>query len=123
MRLSVKLRLWVPIAIFAAAGALAYWWHVRAAPAPNVSAEKPVPVRSGVATVRTVPEVYSASGFVTPLNVVDIRSQIMTTVRRVDIKEGQTVRTGQRIFTLDDRSDAANADKAAAQVVKDRALL
>jgi RND family efflux transporter MFP subunit len=120
--LSVKLRLWVPIAIFVAAGALAFWWHDRAAPAP-ISAEKPVPVRSGVATVRTVPEVYSASGFVTPLNVVEIRPQITTTVRRVDIKEGETVRTGQRMFTLDDRSDAANADKAAAQVVKDRALL
>jgi RND family efflux transporter MFP subunit len=121
--LSVKLRLWVPIAIFAFAAALAYWWHGRAPPAPNVGAEKPVPVRSGVATVQTVPEVYSASGFVTPLNVVEIRPQVTTTVRRVDIKEGQTVRTGQRMFTLDDRSDAANADKAAAQVVKDRALL
>jgi len=27
------------------------------------------------------------------------------------------------MFTLDDRSDAANADKAASQVVKDQALL
>jgi RND family efflux transporter MFP subunit len=121
--LSVKLRLWVPIAIFALAGMLAYWWHVRAAPAPNISPEKPLPVRSSVAEVRTVPEVYSASGFVTPLNVVEIRPQITTTVRRVDIKEGETVRTGQRMFTLDDRSDVANAGKATAQVVKDRALL
>lgn len=121
--MSIKLRLWVPIAIVVLAGALAYWWHGRADPAANISPERPVPVRSGTAEVRTVPEVYSASGFVTPLNVVEIRSQIMTTVRRVDIKEGQTVRTGQRMFTLDDRSDAANAEKAAAQVTKDRALL
>jgi RND family efflux transporter MFP subunit len=121
--LSGKLRLWIPIAVVIVAGLLAYWWYGRAAPAVNVGAEKPVAVRSGVATVRTVPEVYSASGFVTPLNVVEIRSQIMTTVRRVDIKEGQTVRIGQHMFTLDDRSDAANADKAAAQVVRDRALL
>jgi RND family efflux transporter MFP subunit len=123
LRLSGKLRLWIPIAIFIVAGMLAYWWYGRAAPAVNVGTQKPVAVRSGVAAVRTVPEVYSASGFVTPLNVVEIRSQIMTTVRRVDIKEGQTVRIGQRMFTLDDRSDAANADKAAAQVVRDRALL
>jgi multidrug efflux pump subunit AcrA (membrane-fusion protein) len=33
------------------------------------------------------------------------------------------VRAGQRMFSLDDRSDAANADKAASQVVKDQALL
>jgi len=121
--LSVKLRLWIPIAVFILVGTLAYWWYGRAAPAASVGAEKPVAVRSGVAAVRTVPEVFSASGFVTPLNVVEIRPQVMTTVRRVDIKEGQTVRAGQRMFTLDDRSDAANSDKAAAQVVKDRALL
>ncbi len=121
--MSPKHRLWISVAVFILAGTLAYWWHGRAAPAANVAAEKPVAVRSGVAAVRRVPEVYSASGFVTPLNVVEIRSQIMTTVRKVDIKEGQTVRTGQRMFTLDNRSDAANADKAAAQVVKDRAIL
>jgi len=41
----------------------------------------------------------------------------------VDVKEGTTVHAGQRLFTLDDRSDAANADKVSAQVVKDEALL
>jgi RND family efflux transporter MFP subunit len=121
--LTVKLRFLAPVTIFIVVGALTYWWYGRAAPAPNAIGEKPVPVRSGVAEVRDVPEVYSASGFVTPLNVVEIRPQITTTVRRVDIKEGQTVRTGQRMFTLDDRSDAANADKAVAQVAKDQALL
>jgi RND family efflux transporter MFP subunit len=70
-----------------------------------------------------VPEVYSTSGFVTPLNVVEIRPQVMATVRSVDIKEGQMVRVGQRIFTLDDRNDAANVKKTSAQVVRDQALL
>lgn len=121
--MTVKLRVWVPVAVVAFVGALAYWWHGRAGSVASVDAEKPIAVRSGVAALRTVPEVFSASGFVTPQNVVEIRSQIMTTVRRVDIKEGQTVRMGQRMFTLDDRSDAANAAKAVAQVVRDRALL
>jgi RND family efflux transporter MFP subunit len=122
--LTVKLRLVVPVTILAFALALAYWWNVRArAPDANVGVEKPVPVRSSVAEVRDVPEIFSASGFVTPLNVVEIRPQVTSTIRKVDIKEGQSVRTGQRMFTLDDRSDSANADKAVAQVVKDRALL
>jgi multidrug efflux pump subunit AcrA (membrane-fusion protein) len=121
--LTVKLRLLVPITIFIVVGALTYWWYGSAAPVPNAIAENPVPVRSGVAEVRDVPDAYSASGFVTPLNVVELRPQITTTVRRVDIKEGQTVHTGQRMFTLEDRSDAANADKAVAQVAKDQALL
>ena len=122
--MTVKLRLLVPITILTIAVALTYWWQVRArVPQANAGVEKPVPVRSSIAEVRDVPEVYSASGFVTPLNVVEIRPQVTSTIRRVDIKEGQTVRAGQRMFTLDDRSDAANADKAASQVVKDQALL
>ncbi len=122
--MTVKLRLLVPITILTVAVALAYWWNVRARTSEtNASVEKPVPVRSNIAEVRDVPEVYSASGFVTPLNVVEIRPQVTSTIRRVDIKEGQTVRTGQRMFTLDDRSDTANADKASAQVIKDQALL
>jgi RND family efflux transporter MFP subunit len=78
---------------------------------------------SGVAEVRDIPELISVTGFVTPLNVVDIRPQVTSTVRRVDIKEGQTVQTGQRMFTLDDRGDTANADKAIAQIARDQALL
>jgi membrane fusion protein, multidrug efflux system len=122
-RLTVRLRFLLPVAILALGIALAYWWHGRAASAPSANLEKAVPVRISVAEVRDVPEVISASGFVTPVKVVEIRPQVMTTIRRVDIQEGQTVRAGQRMFTLDSRGDTANADKAVAQVGKDQALL
>jgi RND family efflux transporter MFP subunit len=121
-----RLRAVLPVSLLAitAAIVLAYRWDERTrTPESNVSSEKPISVRSGIAEVREVPEVYSTSGFVTPLNVVEIRPQVTATVRSVDIKEGQMVRIGQRIFTLDDRSDAANVQKTAAQVVRDRALL
>jgi membrane fusion protein, multidrug efflux system len=122
--LTVKLRLLVPVTILTLAVALTYWWNVRARTSETkIAAENPVAVRSSVAEMRDIPEVYSASGFVTPLKVVEIRPQVTSTIRNVDIKEGQTVRAGQRMFTLDDRSDAANVDKAAAQVTKDQALL
>lgn len=95
---------------------------------PTISAskgvsEKPVPVKTSVAEQRDVPEVLSIQGFVTPEKVVEIRPQVMSVVRRLDIAEGQTVKAGQRMFTLDDRGDAANSAKAAAQVDKDTALL
>jgi RND family efflux transporter MFP subunit len=121
-----RLRIAVPVILLAIASAsvVAYRWNERARPpASSAASEKPIPVRSGIAEVRNVPEVYSTSGFVTSLNVVEIRPQVTATVRSVDIKEGQMIRLGQRIFTLDDRSDAANVQKTSAQVVKDQALL
>ncbi|HXL82719.1 MAG TPA: efflux RND transporter periplasmic adaptor subunit [Casimicrobiaceae bacterium] len=111
-------------ALILVAVALTYWWREHSAPsAAKTSVERAVPVRIAVAEMRDVSEVISVSGFVTPVNVVDIRPQITSTVRRVDIKEGQTVQVGQLMFVLDSRGDEANADKAGAQVGKDQALL
>jgi RND family efflux transporter MFP subunit len=101
-----------------------YSWKGRSAPpAPKAAAEKPVAVETAVAESRDVPEVLSMQGFVTPQKIVEIRPQVMSTVRAVKIREGQSVRAGQPLFTLDDRGDAANSAKAAAQVDKDQALL
>jgi RND family efflux transporter MFP subunit len=44
-------------------------------------------------------------------------------VREVHVLEGQDVRAGQLLFTLDQRSDTSNVDKARAQVARDRADL
>jgi RND family efflux transporter MFP subunit len=118
------IRLALLLALIVAAAALVYWRQSQSPDsATRQGVEKPVPVRIGVAELRDVPEVIAVTGFVTPLNVVDIRPQVTSTVRRIDIKEGQTVQAGQRMFTLDDRGDAANADKANAQIAKDQALL
>jgi RND family efflux transporter MFP subunit len=118
------IRLALLLALIVAAAALVYWRQSQSPDsATRQGVEKPVPVRIGVAELRDVPEVIAVTGFVTPLNVVDIRPQVTSTVRRIDIKEGQTVQAGQRMLTLDDRGDAANADKANAQIAKDQALL
>jgi multidrug efflux system membrane fusion protein len=67
--------------------------------------------------------VLAANGTVTPLQTVDLRPQTTSTIRKVHIKEGQFVKAGQLMFSLDDRSNRAAVDQARAQVARDRATL
>ena len=64
-----------------------------------------------------------AIGTVTPVASVDVKPQISSVVTRVHIKEGQFVRAGELLFTLDPRPDEANVAKVRAQIVKDEAVL
>ncbi len=63
--------------------------------------------------------VLNATGTVTPLSSVDIRPQVTSVVTKVHIREGQFVRAGDLLFTLDARTDEANVAKARAQLAKD----
>jgi len=65
----------------------------------------------------------SANGTVTPLRTVDLHPQTSATLRQVHIKEGDFVKQGQLMFSLDDRADRANVARAEAQVARDRATL
>jgi RND family efflux transporter MFP subunit len=80
-----------------------------------------VSVTTRVAEQRDVPVVLRTTGTVTALNSVDIRPQVSSTVRQVHFKEGQYVRAGQLLFTLDTPADEANVAKARAQLQKDMA--
>ncbi len=64
-----------------------------------------------------------ANGTVTPLRTVNLHPQTVTTIRKVHIREGQFVKEGQLMFSLDDRADLANVARAEAQVARDRATL
>ena len=64
-----------------------------------------------------------ATGTVTALNSVDIRPQISSVITKVHIREGQFVKAGQPLFTLDTRADDVNLAKARAQMAKDMASL
>jgi RND family efflux transporter MFP subunit len=70
-----------------------------------------------------VPVQLQANGYVSSLNSVDIRPQVSNVVARVHIKEGQFVKAGETLFSLDDRADRVNLQKAEAQLAKDRASL
>ncbi len=81
----------------------------------------------GVSTVRVMqrdlPELLTATGTVAPLSSVDVRPQVTSIVTRVHIKEGQFVRKGELMFTLDARTDETNLAKAQAQLARDEAGL
>ena len=72
---------------------------------------------------RDVDVTLESTGTVSPLNSVDIRPQVASVITRVHIREGQFVKAGQLLFTLDARNDEVNVAKARAQLAKDSASL
>ena len=104
------------------------WMYSRGASdkAAQAKAGKDVPAVS-VSTVRAsqrdVPVALEAIGTVASLNTVDVKPQVSNAIAKVHIKEGQFVRAGDLLFTLDDRADRANLEKAQAQLARDEAAL
>ncbi len=80
-------------------------------------------IKIAIAEQRTIPITVEANGFVTAINSVDVHPRIQQIVRAVHISEGQDVKIGQLLFTLDSRNDTSGVDKAQAQVARDRADL
>lgn len=85
--------------------------------------EGPASVTTFVAERRDWPETLATTGTVTALNTVDIRPQIASVIEKVHIAEGQFVKGGELLFTLDNRADTANLAKAQAQLERDQAAL
>ena len=83
----------------------------------------PVSVTTVRVQKRDVDVMLEATGTVTALNSVDIRSQVSSVITKVNIREGQFVKAGDVLFTLDSRNDQVNLAKAQAQLAKDMASL
>lgn len=73
-------------------------------------------VKTAVAEQKTIPIKAYANGYVTAINTVDVRPKVQNIVRTIHVKEGQFVKEGQLLFTLDERSDQSNVAKARAQL-------
>jgi len=101
-----------------------WYWQNQSTPV-NAKSNAPgvVQVVSAVVAERDVAVRLTANGTVAALQSVEIRPQISATIKSVHIKEGQFVRKGDRLFTLDTRTEQANLSKAEAQLVKDHADL
>jgi multidrug efflux system membrane fusion protein len=113
------------LALVAGAG----WWYWQgrtAAPGAEASGSRPgaaALVTLAAVTRQDVPVSVQVNGSVVSLNSVEVRPQVSNTIRSVHVKEGQFVKAGQLLFSLDDRADQANLQKAQAQLQKDRASL
>jgi RND family efflux transporter MFP subunit len=83
----------------------------------------PVSVTTVRADKRDQAVLLDANGTVTALNSVDIHPQVSSVVTKVHVREGQFVKSGELLFTLDDRADQVNVTKAQAQLQKDEAAL
>ncbi len=94
-----------------------------AAGAGAAGAGAPALVTLATARKQDVPVTVQVNGSVVSLNSVDLRAQVTNTVSAVHVKEGQFVKSGQLLFTLDDRNDQANLARARAQQQKDEATL
>ncbi|TJZ73218.1 efflux RND transporter periplasmic adaptor subunit [Chitiniphilus eburneus] len=88
---------------------------------PNKSG--PPKVAAVEAEQRDVPVTLSAQGNVVPINQVDIRPKVSSTIRTVEISEGQNVKAGQLLFTLDSREDETVLQRSAALIRKTEADL
>jgi RND family efflux transporter MFP subunit len=101
-----------------------------ASPATPASVATNAAANPAAVTVTTVrvqqrdfPVVIEATGTVIPLATVDIKAQVNSVVDKVHIRDGQFVKAGELLFTLDSRADEANLAKARAQLAKDNAAL
>ncbi|WP_093443353.1 efflux RND transporter periplasmic adaptor subunit [Variovorax sp. 770b2] len=83
----------------------------------------PALVTLATAEKQDVPVTVQVNGSVVSLNSVDLRPQVTNTVSTVHVKEGQFVKAGQLLFSLDDRNDQANLARARAQQQKDEATM
>ena len=82
-----------------------------------------VTVSSTVVRKQNVPIIVDSHGTVVSLNSVAVHPQTTSIIRQVHVKEGQFVRERDLLFTLDDRVDRANVEKAKAQLARDQATL
>lgn len=120
-----NVRRWIVAAGLAVALASGYQFASRGTtPTKTVpAAEAAVSVNTVRAERRDVPVVLHANGKVAPLETVHIHPQVASVVSKVHIRDGQFVRQGEPLFTLDSRADRVNVTKAEAQLQQNLARL
>ncbi|QXH35057.1 efflux RND transporter periplasmic adaptor subunit [Pseudomonas muyukensis] len=98
------------------------WLGQRPSPPPSRAASA-VPVRVVAVVEQDVPRYLSAIGSVLSLHSVEVRPQVEGVLTQVLVKEGQWVKAGDLLASLDDRAIRANLDQARAQLGQTQAQL
>lgn len=92
-------------------------------PASARARQAGVPVVAGVVEQKPMPVEIDTIGTVQPIASVTLRSRVDSQITEVHFKEGDAVREGDLLFTLDDRTVAAQLRQAQATLAKDQAQL
>jgi len=87
------------------------------------SGTAPVPVTVATAVQKNVPVQIGAVGNVEPYSTVSIKSQVTGVIMQAHFKEGQDVKKGQLLFTIDPRPLEAALKQAEANLARDSAQL
>ena len=75
-----------------------------------------VPVRTAVVEQGTIRSLVSTNGKIEPVNNFEAHAPVSTSVRRVFVKEGDSVKKGQLLVVLDDADARAQAARAETQL-------
>jgi RND family efflux transporter MFP subunit len=122
---SAKRRRWFTMALilFIALVAVWVWRNQSNATDAKSRGEKVIQVVTAVIKQDNVSVRLTANGTVSPQQTVAVRPQLSAVIRSVHIKEGQFVRQGEKLFTLDARTEDANLSRTEGQLAKSRADL
>ena len=95
------------LAIILYAGSKAYDYFYP----PADKAGAPTTVTTIVVEKKDVPLIIEATGTIVSNGIVDIRPMVTNTVAKIHVKDGQEVKAGDLLFTLDNRNDTANYER------------
>ncbi|ESY04776.1 hemolysin D [Mesorhizobium sp. LNJC399B00] len=87
------------------------------------NAARSASIVSATATMADFPIRRYAIGFVSSPAVVNINARVSSQIVSIDVKDGQMVKAGDLLFSLDDRALKAQLAKDQATLAKDQALL
>jgi len=73
-------------------------------------------ISSAIAEQKSIPLTVQANGYVSSITLVEVRPKVQNIVRTVHVKEGQFVKAGQLLFTLDERNDQSNVARSRAEL-------
>ena len=98
-----------------------FWYNQEIAVAAKPVVPQKIQIVSAIVKKQDVPIKLTANGTVISQQTVEVRPQLSAIVKTVHIKEGQFVQKGDKLFTLDARTESANLNKAEAQLARSNA--
>lgn len=120
------MRKFIAAAIVVALGAGLYFYFGGSSPASKAATKSgppPAPVVAADVGQRDVAVTFRTIGAVQPYTTVSVKSRVDGHVIAVAFKEGQPVKKGDLLFTIDPRPFEADLKQAEAALARDRALL